>query len=197
LVNRHTFAARATKLCLARTHVTGGIFATKIVLIQIMTKQDRAANNGYSFSAGRGGPIFGVVAAQSAVGRGARAMSFSSLFSTIIQNLPGLAVAGIGLLFGLLNWERLRGTALAISLGCAAILLAILARPLVTNVALQVFRDAFQGPQITHVYTVIGFLFNTIEAAGLGAILYAALADRAPPAPAGFEVPPKGWTPTR
>jgi len=98
----------------------------------------------------------------------------ASIMGQIASQLPVVLVLLLGLVFVLMNYSRLPTAALAAGAGLCILLLLVVARPVIFSVV----GRAFSGEHIRLVFGLVGFLFNLIEAAALGALIYAVFADR-------------------
>ena len=106
-------------------------------------------------------------------------MSVSTILVPILVGLPMLAVAGIGLLCALMHWGRMPSAALPVVLGCLLLLGVAVVRPVVQTLVSRTLGP-MDNEQRMLVFNGTAFVFSLAQAAGIGAILYAAFAGAAP-----------------
>ena len=116
----------------------------------------------------------------------------STILVPILVGLPMLAVAGIGLLCALIHWGRMPQAALPVLLGCLVLLGVTVVRPMVQTLVSRTMGP-MDNDQRLLIFNGIALLFALLQAAGVGAILYAAFAGRGPSSPDPYSQPPKPW----
>lgn len=104
-------------------------------------------------------------------------MSLSSVLQQYVVSLPLLVVYALGLALALSQISRLPRMALAAGGAFAMLLLMTLVRPLVYGLMARLMQD-FAGSGMSMGYTLLNLLMSLIEAAAMGALIYAIFADR-------------------
>ena len=104
-------------------------------------------------------------------------MSLSNVLQQFVVALPLLVVYVLGLGLALSQISRLPRVALAAGGAFAILLLMTLMRPLVYWLVGKLMQD-FAGPGMGLGYTLVNLVFALIEAAAMGALIYAIFADR-------------------
>jgi len=101
----------------------------------------------------------------------------SAITATILQiasQLPVALILLVGLVLALMNLSRLPKPAMAAGAGVGVLLLMVVVRPVIGTIVSR--SVGYQ--HVVVILNVMHFFFNLIEAAALGALIYAVFADR-------------------
>lgn len=104
-------------------------------------------------------------------------MSLSSVVQNFVVALPLLVIYVLGLGLALSQISRLPRVALAAGGAFAVLLIMTLGRPLVYWLMGKLMQN-LAGPGMGMGYTLVSLVFALIEAAAMGALIYALFADR-------------------
>lgn len=99
------------------------------------------------------------------------------LLGNLLSNAPIVLVCFAGLILAIVQWNRMPTAALCLGLGSGGLAALSVIRPIVYSV-LGGMTANMEAGQISVMYGVVGFLFNLLDAAMIGALIAAALSDR-------------------
>jgi cytosine/uracil/thiamine/allantoin permease len=112
-------------------------------------------------------------------------MSATSIIRDWAVQSPAVIVYLLGIVLALIQIQRWPRVSMAAVGGLMVLVLMVLVRPIVSYLIIRGMSNSVSGSQISMAFAISGFFFNVIEAAAMGAIIYAIFAERPQVAAAG------------
>jgi len=112
-------------------------------------------------------------------------MSATSIIRDWAVQSPVVIVYLLGIVLALIQIQRWPRVSMAAVGGLMVLVLMVLVRPIVSYLINRGMSNSVSGSQISMAFAISGFFFNVIEAAAMGAIIYAIFAERPQVAAAG------------
>jgi hypothetical protein len=121
--------------------------------------------------------------------------SMTSIVGGLFSSVPLFIAVAVGLGYAIAQKDRAPRVAVAVSAGAGLILLAMVGSPFAHGLANLLLGPVLRNNvnQMVLLFQFMNFVASTIQACGVGALIYAAFLDRAGPLVGGYPQAPKPW----